>query len=395
MDIFCSKSWWSMRYLYEFIEKDLQRKMVFIGGPRQVGKTTLAQSIMNRKDFAPAIYLNFDNPDHRLVIGRRSWPKNQKLIIFDELHKLKKWKSWIKGIYDVEKSHTKFLVTGSARLDVYRRGGDSLQGRYHYWRLHPFTLDECPNALTADECYKRLMSVGGFPEPFFLNDEIEAARWRRDRYERLIKEDIRDLASVKDLQTLALFAEILKERVQSTISLANIASDLEISPVTAKNWLGVLESMYYLFVLRPFSHKLNRSILKQPKVYFYDNAELQSEGAKLENLVATHLLKRVHFLQDAYGRNVQLTFIRDKEKKEVDFAIVEGNIVKELYEVKYADETLDDSLVYYTQKLKPLAAYQVVGTNKKSFTRNGIKVVSPAELFYTPAFYEFLQRPHQ
>jgi predicted AAA+ superfamily ATPase len=376
-----------MRYLSKFIEKDLLKKMVFIGGPRQVGKTTLAKSLMSHPNFSPATYLNFDNPDHRLVIGRRTWPKNQRLIIFDELHKLKKWKTWIKGIYDVENGHTNFLVTGSARLDVYRRGGDSLQGRYHYWRLHPFTLDECPDTMTTEECFNRLMTVGGFPEPFFSNDPIEAARWRRDRYERLIKEDIRDLASIKDLQTLALFAELLKERVQSTVSLANLANDLEISPITAKNWLSVLESMYYLFVLRPYSHKINRSILKQPKVYFYDNAELLSEGAKLENLVATHLVKRVHFLQDAFGSQIELTFIRDKEKREVDFAIVNGRKVVELYEVKFADETLDDSLVYYTKKLEPRAAYQIVGTNKKSFTRNGIKVISPREFFATPGFF--------
>jgi hypothetical protein len=358
--------------------------MVFIGGPRQVGKTTLAETVMRLAEFAPSLYLNWDNPDHRLTIQRRSWPKGQRLIVFDELHKLKKWKTWIKGIYDVEKASTNFLVTGSARLDIYRRGGDSLQGRYHYWRLHPITLDECPPEMTSAECLTRLMKFGGFPEPFFSNDPTEAARWRRERYERFVREDIRDLNSVRDLQTLELFATLLKERVQSTVALSNLAADLEVSPVTTKHWLSVLESMYYVFVIRPFSYKLARSITKQPKVYFFDNAELISEPAKFENLVATHLLKRVHFLQDAYGESVNLCFIRDKEQREVDFAIVRGKNVEEIYEVKYQDHGIDDSLRYYAKKLKPKIACQVVWSAKQSYTTDGIQVISPLELFSRP-----------
>ena len=371
-----------MRYLSVFIAKDLAKKMVFIGGPRQVGKTTLATSFLNQME--PSLYRNWDNPDHRLLIQRRQWEQGKRLVVFDELHKMKKWKTWIKGIYDVEKSRTNFLVTGSARLDVYRRGGDSLQGRYHYWRLHPFSLDECPEGMTTDECYRRLLEVGGFPEPFFTNDAIEAQRWRRERYERFIREDIRDLDSVRDLQTLSYFAELLKEKVQSTVALSKIASDLEVSPLTTKHWLSVFESMYYVFVLRPFSYKLSRSILKQPKIYFFDNAELKNESAKIENLVATHLLKRVHFLQDALGQDIQLHFIRDKEGREVDFAICRGRTVEELYEVKASDEAIDTSLKYYAKKLRPKACYQVVASNTKSFVRDGVTVISPLELFSKP-----------
>jgi predicted AAA+ superfamily ATPase len=373
-----------MRYISSFVTADLKKKMVFIGGPRQVGKTTLAKSLLPDESFKPAVYLNWDNPDHRMIIQKRSWGSTQKLVIFDELHKLKKWKSWIKGIYDVEKENTNFLVTGSARLDVYRRGGDSLQGRYHYWRLHPFTLDECPSDLTPRECYQRLLSLGGFPEPFFSNNLVDAARWRRERYERFVREDIRDLESVRDLQTLSLFAELLKERAQSVVALSNLARDLEISPVTAKHWLNVFESMYYLFVIRPFTYKLSRSIKKQPKVYFFDNAELETPGAKLENLVATHLLKRVHFMQDAYGEKIELYFLRDKEGREVDFAIARGSKIEELYEVKLSDEAIDESLRYYTKKLKPKRSFQIVGTNERSFIVDGIQVISPWELFSKP-----------
>jgi predicted AAA+ superfamily ATPase len=358
--------------------------MVFIGDARQVGKTTLAKSLMESGSFSPAVYLNWDNPDHRLTIQKRTWERQNKLVFFDELHKLKKWKSWIKGIYDVEKETTNFLVTGSARLDVYRRGGDSLQGRYHYWRLHPFTLDERPPDVTPQECYQPLLAVGGFPEPFFGNKVVEAASWRRDRYERLVREDIRDLESVRDLQTLSLFAEMLKERVQSVVAVANLARDLEISPVTAKHWLTVLESMHYVFVLRPFSFKVSRSLKKQPKVYFFDNGEIESQGAKLENLVATHLLKRIHFLQDAYGENLQLCFIRDKDGREVDFAIARGSKIEELYEVKLSDSNIDPSLRYYHKLLKPKRSFQVVGNIDAAYNDNGITVTSPCELFSKP-----------
>jgi predicted AAA+ superfamily ATPase len=384
----CGKTWSesgvTMRYISGLIAADLKKKMVFIGGPRQVGKTTLAKSFLGEESLTPSAYFNWDNPDHRLVIQKRSWKSGMKFIIFDELHKLKRWKSWIKGIYDVEKETTNFLVTGSARLDVYRRGGDSLQGRYHYWRLHPFTLDECPPDLTPQECYQRLLTVGGFPEPFFANNLVEAARWRRERYERFVREDIRDLESVRDLQTLSLFAELLRERVQSVVTLSNLARDLEISPVTAKHWLTVFESMYYVFVLRPFTFKLSRSVKKQPKVYFFDNGEIESPGAKLENLVATHLLKRVHFLQDAYGENLDLYFLRDKDGREVDFVIARGGKIEELYEVKLSDGPIDESLRYYTKKLKPKRSFQVVGTNERSFEVDGIQVISPWELFSKP-----------
>jgi uncharacterized protein len=373
-----------MRYLTEYIKKDLAKKMVFIGGPRQVGKTTLAEFIRQQPSFDPSLYLNWDNPDHRLVIQRREWPTGCRLIVFDELHKMKKWKTWIKGIYDVQKASTNFLVTGSARMDVYRKGGDSLQGRYHHWRLHPLTIDERPSGMTAQDCYQRLMRVGGFPEPFFADDPIEAARWRRERYERFVKEDIRDLEAVKDLQTLSFYAELLKERVRWPIALSNLAADLEVAPATAKHWLGVFEAMHYVFVCRPFTYKLSRSVHKQPKVYFFDNAEVPDQSARLENLVATHLLKRVHFLQDALGLDVNLHFLRDKEGREVDFAITRGRRVEELYEVKVSDRNPDPNLLYYARKLRPRACYQVVGDLDKSFVSQDVRFVSPSELFDQP-----------
>ncbi|NQW44774.1 MAG: ATP-binding protein [Deltaproteobacteria bacterium] len=373
-----------MRYLHSPIEKDLKKKMVFLAGPRQVGKTTLAEKIMS--GYENATYLNWDNPEHRSTIQKRLWNKETDFLVFDELHKKKNWKSWIKGIYDVEKKQRKFLITGSARLDVYRRGGDSLQGRYHHWRLHPFTLDENPNQKCDENTLKTLLEFGGFPEPFLSQDKVEAARWRRDRYERLIKEDIRDLEFVKDIQTLSLFSDLIKERVGSPIALSNLANDLEISPLTAKHWLAVLETMYYTFVLRPFSYKIARSTLKQPKVYLYDTGEVQSDAAKAENLVACHLLKRIHFLQDALGERIDLQFIRDKDGNEVDFAIIKDRKVIELYEVKLSDGKIDPSLKMYTKKLRPQKSYQVVFKLDKPYEHDGIKVLSPLDLFRIPVW---------
>ena len=154
-----------MRYLANFIKNDLQKKMVFVGGPRQVGKTTLVQRLLAAR-FDSGRYFNWDFDEDRHDIINKRWSKNDRFLIFDELHKFPGWKSWIKGIYDVHKERHSILVAGSARLDVYRHGGDSLLGRYHYWRLHPFTLDELPVGMTKEEGFKRLMTIGGFPNPF-------------------------------------------------------------------------------------------------------------------------------------------------------------------------------------------------------------------------------------
>src|SRR3990167_273975 len=210
------------RYLQPFINQDLQKKMVFLGGPRQVGKTTLVKALC-QDAFAHGEYFNWDLDDDRRAIMNKSWRRNSPLIIFDELRKYPRWKSWIKGIYDTKPTHQQYLVTGSARLDVYRRGGDSLMGRYHYWRLHPFTLDEHPSKISQSEAYERLMTLGGFPEPFINADIREANRWRAERFMRIIREDVRDLANIREIQLLPLFVDAFRERVSSTISFANLA----------------------------------------------------------------------------------------------------------------------------------------------------------------------------
>lgn len=370
-----------MRYIAPYILQDLTKKMVFVGGPRQVGKTTLAQAILS-SNYPSGRYLNWDYDEDRQDILRKQWSADQKLLVFDELHKFPRWKNWIKGIYDVSHESHSFLITGSARLDVYRRGGDSLMGRYHYWRLHPFTLDEVPQGISQKEAYQRLMTVGGFPEPFLDGDERAARRWRRERFDRVLREDIRDLEPVRNIQLLGMFLDILRNRVGGLITLSNLAGDIQISPKTAKSWLEVLEKMYLVFSVRPYTKSLPRAVLKPPKVYFFDNADvIGDEGARFENLIATSLLKRLHYLEDRDGYRYELRYIRDKEGREVDFVIVKDGKIEELLEAKYSDETISRSLVYYAERLKPPKATQIVANLRRPFDKGKVKITDPISYF--------------
>jgi len=370
-----------MRYITSFVLEDLKKKMVFVGGPRQVGKTTLAKAVLSAA-FPAGRYLNWDFDEDRQDILQKRWSADNTLLVFDELHKFPRWKRWIKGIYDVSHETHSFLVTGSARLDVYRRGGDSLMGRYHYWRLHPFTLDEIPKGISPKEAFHRLMTVGGFPEPFLDGDERSARRWRRERFDRVIREDVRDLESIRNIQLLGMYLDLLRHRVGGLITLSNIANDLQISPKTAKLWLEVLERMYLVFSVRPYTKSLPRAVLKPPKVYFFDNGDvLGDEGARFENLIATSLLKRLHFLEDRDGYRYELRYIRDKEGREVDFVIVKEGELEELIEAKFSDENISKSLLYYAKRLNPKRATQIVATVKRPYDKNQIKVTDPVSYF--------------
>ena len=374
-----------MRYITPYVVKDLHKKMVFIGGPRQCGKTTLAERILERSSqwgFQGGSYFNWDNDEERRDILAKNWDPNSKLIVFDELHKFPRWKTWLKGLYDKNKLKHSFLVTGSARLDVYRRGGDSLLGRYHYWRLHPFTLSEFPSGLSKQEAFKRLMTVGGFPEPFLDGSEQEARRWRKERYDRVLKDDIRDLEPLRHIQTLNLFVDLLRQRVGSPVVLSNLAEDLQVSPLTLKHWLEILEKMYVVFCVRPLTKNIPRAIQKPPKVLFFDNADiLGDEGACFENLVANHLLKKIHYLEDLEGYRYELRYIRDKEGREVDFAILKEGQVIELIEAKYSEQEISKSLIYYAEKLKPTSAVQIVGKLKKRIFKGNIKNITAIDAF--------------
>ena len=238
------------RYIHKDIVKDLKRKMVFVSCPRQAGKTSLSIQISN--EYEQSLYLNHDNSSDRYNIANLKWESSLQLIIFDELHKMDKWKRWIKGIYDKKLPNQQFFVTGSARLDLYQKGGDSLLGRYHYWRLHPFTIDEQIDSISKEDLFTRLLNVGGFPEPLLLNDIQEARRWRRDKFRRVINEDIQDLYHTKDIIRLQSLVETLRIRCGQLLKLTNIAHDLEVSPSTVKIWFEIISQMYIGFPIYPY-----------------------------------------------------------------------------------------------------------------------------------------------
>lgn len=363
------------RLIFQPILEDLKSKMVFIGGPRQCGKTFLAKEVL-KAFHSEKNYFNWDSPDDRKIILAQKWGK-ERLIALDEIHKYPKWKNFVKGIYDTQRENHNFLITGSARLDLYKRGGDSMFGRYHYWRLHPFTLSELPQKISVEEAFKRLMKVGGFPEPFLDASEQTARRWRKERFDLILREDIRDLERVNEIQNISLLVDLLKTRVGSLIVVSNLANDLQVASNTVKRWIEILERMYLIFVVRPYTDKLSRAISKPFKIYFYDNADVEGdEGAIFENLVATHLLKKIQFTEDSEGYRQQLYFIRDKEGREVDFAITKDKKLEFLIEAKWSEEEVSKNLTYYSEKLNPMRSLQLVANLKREYKKNKTEVLS-------------------
>jgi predicted AAA+ superfamily ATPase len=371
------------RSIFKPIQDDLKKKMVFIGGPRQCGKTFLAKYLL-KKFHSEKNYYNWDSPTDRKIIQKEEFGI-ERLVVLDEIHKFPKWKNFIKGMYDKKNSEHSFLITGSARLDLYKRGGDSLLGRYHYWRMHPFALDEIGKAFTKEEAFKRLMNVGGFPEPFLDMGDRAARRWRKERFDLILREDIRDLEKINEIQNISLLIDLLKARVGQLIVISNLALDLQVAPNTVKRWIDILERMYLVFIVRPYTQNLARSISKPFKVYFFDNADVEGdEGAKFENLVACHLLKKIQYHEDFEGYRYQLQFLRDKDGREVDFAIIKDKKVESLIEVKWSDDQLAKNLIYYSEKINPLHSLQLVANLKREYKAGKSQVIDAVDFLARP-----------
>ncbi len=333
------------------IRKDLDSKIVLLSGPRQVGKTTLSKTLYP-KNFD---YLNIDNPRHRLNVQKYIWKKDADLVIFDELHKLKNWKRLVKGIYDTEGVRPRILVTGSARMDTFRKGGDSLAGRFHAYRLHPFSVAELKDQLPTDEIFDRILRHGGFPEPFLADNATTADRWRRAHIDRILREDLLDLTAIRDLKGIETLVELLRHCVGSCISYESLSRDLQVSPHTVKHWIGVLESLYVIFLVTPYSKNIARGLLKQPKIYFYDTGFISEERpARFENAVACALLKHLHFLEDTRGKKTALYYLRDRNKKEVDFLTLNAGEPEFLIETKLSGQDVSQ-LQYFSKNFPPAA----------------------------------------
>jgi predicted AAA+ superfamily ATPase len=330
--------------------------MVFLGGPRQVGKTTLAQSLIKNYHDDHKAYINWDSDLDRRRLRERDWPRKEVLIVLDEIHKMKNWRNLVKGLYDTLKNSHKFLITGSARLDHFRKGGDSLLGRYHYYRLHPFTL---PELGFKKDNLQDLFKFGGFPEPLFEKDERALRRWHINRISRLVKTDLNSLETVKDLDKVELLAEELPRRVGSPLSHKSLAEDLEIDPKTVKRWIGILDSLYYSFQVAPFGSTKIRAVKKEQKLYLWDWSQVQEPGARFENLVASHLLKFCHYQEDVLGHKMDLRYIRDTDKREVDFVVLKDKKPLFSVECKLADKSVSPHIYYFAQRLNIPKYYQV------------------------------------
>jgi len=336
------------RYLAQYIRADLGRKIILLTGPRQVGKTTLAKMLADDFD-----YLNFDNPEHRLQLLERSWDRKKKLVIFDELHKLKNWKSWLKGIYDTEGIPPALVVTGSAKLDTYRKVGDSLAGRFFQFRLHPLDIKEsitCGELLSAEAALDRLLEVGGFPEPWLEGDSKYYRRWKRSHLDIILRQDLLDLENVRQITAIETLIQLLRKRVGSPLSYSSLARDLETSDKTIKRWLTILENMYVIFRITPYHRNVARSLLKKPKFYFYDTGQVIGDmGIRLENAVACALLKEIQFREDCYGTEMGLYYLQTKNGQEIDFFITRDDEPNIMLEVKWADNALSRNFKIFSR----------------------------------------------
>ena len=356
------------RYLAAQIRRDLARKMVFLAGPRQVGKTTLARMLPG----AHRGYLNWDVAADRERILRHELPP-APLWVFDEIHKHRGWRNYLKGAYDGRPRGTRILVTGSARLDAYRFGGDSLQGRHHLLRLHPLSAAEL--RLRRPRDLRDLLVLGGFPEPFCGGSEVQARRWSREHRTLLIREEVVSLERVRDLGALEMLMLRLPELVGSPLSINALRGDLQVSHKTAAAWLQVFERLYAIFRLPPFGAPAVRAVRKEQKHYHLDWSIVSPEAARFENLVACHLLKWVHHQQDTQGRDVELRYFRDTDGREVDFVVVDRRRPIRCVECKWSDAPVDRSLRYFKDRFPDCDAWQISAAGAKDYVNpDGIRV---------------------
>lgn len=367
------------RYLDDLVLGDLASKTVVLTGPRQVGKTTLSMQLM--QSFERAQYLNWDVLADRAVLQRQSWNPRAGLLVMDEIHKMPNWKAWLKGVSDGRPVGQALLVTGSARMETFRQAGDSLAGRYFSFRLHPISVREWCEQQGAEPAaaLDHLLERGGFPEPCLAADAVQADRWRAQYFTDLIREDVLEFSRVHEINTMRLFVELLRERVGSPLSLASIARDLAVAPATLKRYLDILQALFIVFTVHPWHRNIARSILQTPKVYFFDTGLVRGdEGLRLENAVATMLLKQAHFLQDSQGREVGLHYLRTKDGAEVDFAFSEAGELKQLVECKLGDNKPHRALVRFAGEFPGVDAVQIVFNLRQEEFRNGIAIVDAA-----------------
>jgi predicted AAA+ superfamily ATPase len=349
------------RYLNDRVRQDLTKKMLVLTGPRQVGKTTLSRQLV--AELSGAQYLNYDVVAHRAVMLAQSWRASAPLLVLDEIHKMPGWKNWLKGVADGRVPGQQLLVTGSARMDTFRQGGESLAGRYFKLRLHPVSVREWSEQMqaTPQAALTHLLERGGFPEPALAASNDDAQRWRNDYFVGLVREDVLEFSRLQEVGTMRLFAEMLRSRVGSPLSLASLSRDLNVSSVTLGKYLDILQALFIVFVVRPWHRNIARATLQAPKVYFYDTGlVLGDDGIRFENLVACHLLKNVQWQQDTRGAAVDLHYIRTKDEAEVDFCLSAADTLTHLVECKLSDAKPHRALARFADQWPQAQSVQLV-----------------------------------
>lgn len=377
-----------IRTYYKSIWKkfDSEKPMVFISGPRQSGKTTFAKNIANKEK--SHLYFNYDVQKNKALLSNNPSffekidivPGHKPLIILDEIHKHTKWKNYLKGIYDEFSDTYRFLVTGSGRLDLFTHGGDSLAGRYLHFHLFPFTIGELASnkpiskfflsnlikipdkSIKSEEHLECLMKVGGFPEPFLKRSQQSYRRWANTYHSQIIREDIRDALTVKNIDAMETLYALINNRVGALFSASSIAPQLKISHATILSWMKIFEKFYLIFKLKPYSKNISRTLLREPKYYFYDFANIENEGLKFENLVAVELKRAVTLWKDYGLGDYDLYYIRNKEKEEVDFIIIKNNTPFLMIEAKLNKTNVSKNLIKF-QNILNIPAVQLVRTS--------------------------------
>lgn len=347
-----------VRYLEKPIQADLRSRMVFIGGPRQVGKTTLALRFAKTHSTKYPGYISWDDLKSRAGLLRGELPSGQKLIILDEIHKYRQWRNLVKGLYDLNKDELQFIVTGSARLDHFKKGGDSLFGRYRHYRLHPITLAELSAQPTAKDT-EALLNLSGFPEPFLAGSLRDYKRWHLERIERVVYTDINDLESIRDITALQILVDSLGSRIGSPLSIENLRHDLSVSHATVARWLDILEVVYMTYRISPFGSPKIRAVKKEQKLYFWDWSQTPDKGARFENFVASHLLKYCHFMEDTEGDKMELRFLRDRDLREIDFVVLRDGKPLFAVECKSGERQLSKSITYFKERTSIPEFFQV------------------------------------
>jgi predicted AAA+ superfamily ATPase len=277
-----------------------------------------------------------------------------------------KWKQWLKGLYDAEGAAAPaLLVTGSARMDIARKMGDSLAGRHFLYRLYPLDLKEITanKICSPDEALQRALTVGTFPEPFLDGSLPFYNRWKRSHLDIILRQDILDVENSTNIVKIEHLIELLRTRVGTIVSRDSLARALDVSPHTIKSWLSILENLFVIFSVPVWSNSVEKSLLKARKYYFFDLGQVDGDiGARFENFVALSLLKQMHYQEDCGDGDMSLNFLRNTRGQEIDFVVCNKRAPLLVVEAKWNESRPDPNFKAFASFKKKPEYVQLTGT---------------------------------